>query len=158
MIFTVDFYECLKIICRIENNMRSDYSKIDSGVPQGSVFGPLLFLIYINDLERNISSNIKFFVDDTMLFSIVKDPVISANDLNHDLDVIYQWAYRWEMEFNPDSTKHATEILFICKKSSLQICKIMNKNTLSYQKEKLPNRREMFCGKVCTTFHTIICK
>ena len=100
------------------NGSHSDYSKIDSGVPQGSVLGPLLFLIYINDLERNISSNIKFFADDSMLFSIVKDPVISANDLNHDLDVIYQWVYRWKMEFNPDPTKHATEILFTCKKSS----------------------------------------
>ena len=53
-----------------------------------------------------------------MLFSIVKDPVISANDLNHDLDVIYQWAYRWKMEFNPDPTKHATEILFTRMKSN----------------------------------------
>ena len=51
------------------NDSHSDYSKIDSGVPQRSVLGPLLFLIYINDLERNISSNIKFFADDTMLFS-----------------------------------------------------------------------------------------
>ena len=46
----------------------SDYSNIESGVPQGSVLGPLLFLVYINDLERNIKSNIKFFADDTMLF------------------------------------------------------------------------------------------
>ena len=75
------------------NGSHSDYSKIDSGVPQGSILGPLLFIVYINDLERNISSNIKFFADDTMLFSIVKDPVISANDLNHDLGIIYQWAY-----------------------------------------------------------------
>ena len=37
-----------------------------------------------------------------MLFSIVKDPVISADDLNHDLDIICLWAYQWEMEFNPD--------------------------------------------------------
>ena len=43
--------------------------------------------MYINDLERNITSNIKFFADDTMLFSIVKDPTISANDLNRDLSV-----------------------------------------------------------------------
>ena len=61
---------------------------IESGVPQGSVLDPLLFLIYINDLERNIRSNVKFFADDTMLFSIVKDPVVSANVLNHDLDMI----------------------------------------------------------------------
>ena len=52
------------------NGSYSEYSIIESGVPQGSVLGPLLFLIYINDLEKNIKSNIKFFADDTMLFSI----------------------------------------------------------------------------------------
>ena len=100
------------------NGSFSDYSVIESGVPQGSVLGPLLFLIYINDLEKNIKSNIKFFADDTMLFSIVKDPVLSADDLNHDLDIIYQWAHQWKMEFNPDPTKQATEVLFSCKKTS----------------------------------------
>ena len=53
-----------------------------------------------------------------MLFSIVKDPTISASDLNHDLNIIYQWAHQWKMEFNPDPTKQATEVLFSCKKSS----------------------------------------
>ena len=100
------------------NGSHSSYSKVESGVPQGSVLGPLSFLIYINDLERNIKSNIKFFADDTMLFSIVKDPAISANNLNHDLDIIQQWAYQWKMEFNPDPTKQATEVLFSCKKTS----------------------------------------
>ena len=100
------------------NGSYSDYSIIESGVPQGSVLGPLLFLIYINDLERNIKSNIKFFADDTMLFSIVKDPTVSAADMNHDLDLICQWAHQWKMEFNPDPTKQATEVLFSCKKSS----------------------------------------
>ena len=75
------------------NGSYSDNFSIESGVPQGSVLGPLLFLVYINDLERNIKFNIKFFAGDTMLFSIVKDPVTSANDLNHDLDMIYQWAH-----------------------------------------------------------------
>ena len=100
------------------NGSFSDYSIIKSGVPQGSVLGPLLFLIYINDLERNIKSNIKFFADDTMLFSIVKDAVISSDDLNHDLDIICHWAHQWKMEFNPEPTKQATEVLFSCKKSS----------------------------------------
>ena len=84
------------------NGSYSDYSSIESGVTQGSVLGPLLFLVYINDFERNIKSNIKFFADDTMLFSKVNDPVTSANDLNHDLDMIYQWAHQWKMEFYPD--------------------------------------------------------
>ena len=50
------------------NGSYSDYSCIESGVPQGSVLGPLLFLVYTNDLERNIKSNIKLFADDTMFF------------------------------------------------------------------------------------------
>ena len=99
------------------NGCFSNYSLVESGVPQGSVLGPLLFLIYINDLERNTKSNIKFFADDTMLFSNVKDPAISADELNHDLDIIRQWAYQWKMEFNPDPNKQA-EVLFSCKKFS----------------------------------------
>ena len=75
------------------NGFSSDYSSIDSGVPQGSVLGPLLFLIYINDLEKNIKSNVIFFADDTMLFSVVNNPTISANILNHDLKDISQWVY-----------------------------------------------------------------
>ena len=54
-----------------------------------------------------------------MLFSIVKDPVTSANDLNHELDMIYQWAHQWKIEFNPDHIKQATEVIFSCKKNSV---------------------------------------
>ena len=54
------------------NGSYSEYLPIESGVPQGSVLGPLLVRVYINDLEKNINSNIKFFADDTMLFLIVK--------------------------------------------------------------------------------------
>ena len=53
-----------------------------------------------------------------MLFSVVKDPVISADDLNYDLDIKYQLAHQWKMECNPDPTKQATEVLFSCKKVS----------------------------------------
>ena len=59
-----------------------------------------------------------FFADDTMLFSVVNNPVISANELNPDLKVISQWAYQWKMNFNPDLNKQATELLFSCKKNS----------------------------------------
>ena len=95
-----------------------EYSKIRSGVPQGSILGPLLFLIYNNDLEKNIKSNIKFFADVTMLFSIVKDGNISANYLNHDIDIINRWAHQWKLELNPDPLKQATEVLFSCKNNA----------------------------------------
>ena len=75
------------------NGSNSTYFRIESGVPQGSVLGPLLFLIYINDLENNIISNVNFFADDTMIFSTVYDPVNTANELNHDLNLINEWAY-----------------------------------------------------------------
>ena len=100
------------------NGFPAGYSTIESGVPQGSVLAPLLFLIYINDLERNIKSNVIFFADDTMLFSIENDPVISANELNLDLEVKHQWTYQWKMEFNPDPNRQATELLFSCEKNS----------------------------------------
>ena len=100
------------------NGSYSEYSNIESGVPQGSVLGPLQFLLYINDLEVDIKSNINFFAGDTMLFSIVKDPGTSAYELNHDLDIIHKWTHQWKLEFNPDPTKQATEVLFSCKKSS----------------------------------------
>ena len=76
------------------NGSSSEFSCIESGIPQGSILGPLSLLIYINDLEKNIKSNIILFADDTMLFSIVNDTHISASELNHDLDVINKWAYQ----------------------------------------------------------------
>ena len=51
-----------------------------------------------------------------MLYSIVNNPLISASDLNHDLELISQWAFQWKMAFNPDPNKQAAEVLFSCKK------------------------------------------
>ena len=100
------------------NGMESNWGDIKAGVPQGSVLGPLLFLVYINDLEVGIKSCVKFFADDTSIFSVVRDPVVSAHELNHDLGLISQWAFQWKMSFNPDPTKQAEEILFSQKRKS----------------------------------------
>ena len=100
------------------NGMESNWGDIKAGVPQGSVLGPLLFLVYINDLEVGIKSTVKFFADDTSIYSIVYDPVISAAELNHDLDLIKKWAHQWKMSFNPDPNKQAEEILFSNKLQS----------------------------------------
>ena len=101
------------------NGSVSGWGLIEAGVPQGSVLGPLLFLIYINDLEKGIKSEVKFFADDTSLFSIVSDPVITAAQINHDLQLIEQWAYQWKMSFNPDPNKQAIELLFSQKKKNI---------------------------------------
>ena len=65
-----------------------------------------------------------------MLFSIITDPEISSNDLNHDLDMIHQWAHQWKLEFNPDPTKQATEVLFSCKTSNPNHPQIMFNGTV----------------------------
>ena len=82
------------------------------GVPQGSVLGPFLFLIYINDLSDNLISNAKLFADDTSLFSVVHDVNTSAKELNDDLKKVNDWAFQWKMSFNPDPSKQHPEVIF----------------------------------------------
>ena len=94
------------------NGQNSKWEKISAGVPQGSILGPLLFLIYINNISENLESNVKLFADDTSIFSVVFDPNLSAIKLNNDLLKIQQWAYQWKMNFNPDPTKQAQELIF----------------------------------------------
>ena len=67
----------------------------NAGVPQGSILGLLFFLIYINDLTDGISSIVKLFADDTLLFSVVQNKNNSASQLSNDLDEISDWAYTW---------------------------------------------------------------
>ena len=85
---------------------------IFAGVPQGSVLGQLLFLIYINDLPEGLISNAKLFADDTSIFSVINDPTVSCDNLNSDLLKINNWAYQWKMSFNTDPIKQAAEVIF----------------------------------------------
>ena len=81
-------------------------------MPQASVLGPLLFLIYINDLPNNLKSNCKIFADDNSLFYKVFDKHVSHVTLNKDLELINSWTFQWKMQFNPDRNKQAQELYF----------------------------------------------
>ena len=94
------------------NGQYSSWTSIEAGVPQGSILGPLLFLIYINDLSDDLTTNIKLFADDTSLFSIVHNMNTSTTNLNNDLNKIKNWAIQWKMNFNPDPSKQAQEVIF----------------------------------------------
>ena len=72
----------------------------------------MLFLIYINNLADGLSSNTKLFADNTSLFSIIHDSVITTTELNSDLARIKQWVFQWKTGFNPDPTKQAQEVIF----------------------------------------------
>ena len=78
-----------------------EWTFIRAGVPQGSVLGPLLFLVFNNDIVNEIGSNIRLFGDDTSLYIIVDNPHSSAPRLNDDLKKISDWAKLWLVAFNP---------------------------------------------------------
>ena len=106
-----DFLSCRKQRV-VLNGQHSSWDNVTVGVPQGSILGPLLFLIYVNDLPNNLSSNCKLFADDTSLFSVVNNIHTSAATLSQDLKRITNWAFQWKMIFNPDLSKQAQEVIF----------------------------------------------
>ena len=111
-----DFLSCRKQRV-VLNGQHSSWADVKAGVPQGLILGPLLFLIYINDLPNGLNSNVKLLADDTSLFSVVHNITDSANLLNSDLSKINEWALQWKMSFNPDPIKQAQEIIFSRKTS-----------------------------------------
>ena len=94
------------------NGKNSEWHYITAGVPQGSVLGPLFFLVYINDLADNVCSDAKLIADDTSLFKVVYDEQVSSSVLNNDLETIKSWAFQWKMQFNPDPNKQAVQTIF----------------------------------------------
>ena len=79
---------------------------VQAGILVRSILGHLLFLIYINDLLDNLTSNPKLFADDTLT-----DPNVTANQINNDLHNINTQAYQWKMSFNNDTSKQAQEVI-----------------------------------------------
>ena len=81
---------------------------ITAGVPQGSVLGPLLFLLYINDIADNVQSNVFLYADDTSVYDEVDDCDACAERLKGDLETINSWAKTWAVTINPTETKSVT--------------------------------------------------
>ena len=93
-----------------------EWAPVEAGVPQGSVLGPLLFLIYINDITVDSKYNVRIFSDDVSLFQIVEaNPFTSFDNLQHDLNKISVWSNQWRLRFNPDITKQVSEVIFSTK-------------------------------------------
>ena len=76
----------------------SSFSSVESGVPQETVLGPLLFLIFINDINNNITSNIRLFADDCLVYRQI-DSVSDQIALQRDIDTLLHWTKTWQMLF-----------------------------------------------------------
>ena len=84
----------------------SRWNLIKAGVPQGSVLGPLLFLVFINDIVKCINKcNVHMFADDTILFASGKNRTELSEQLNEDLQAISNWSKTWIVSFSPPKTK-----------------------------------------------------
>ena len=77
----------------------SSWKSVLSGVPQGSVLGPILFLVYINDLEEGVTGKLLKFADDTKLFIKAK-AIGDKQKLQDDIDKLVKWSDKWQMLFN----------------------------------------------------------
>ena len=77
----------------------SNTSKVTSGVPQGTILGPLLFLVFINDITENIHSQIRLFADDCLVYKEIAN-ISDTEILQKDLNTLISWTKSWQMEFN----------------------------------------------------------
>ena len=134
----------------------SHWFPIEAGAPQGSILGPLLFLIYINDTVTNIKSTVRLFTDDTSLYLIVDEPVEAARCLNSHLELIYQWAERWLVKFNAAKSLYLAKFI-IYKKLINHTILLMNIYILDVFTEKpysKPLERTVVYIPLITLSHT----
>ncbi len=97
------------LTCRTQqvviNSSKSTWLNVTSGIPQGSVLGPLLFVIFINDLPENIKSEVFLFADDTKIYRTIQT-CDDQSSLQADLDKLSQWSEKWLLKFNSAKCKH----------------------------------------------------
>ena len=112
------------------NGVTSEWVNVLSGVPQGSVLGPILFIIYINDLDCDIANDIFKFADDTKLLGKVGNDELLGK-LQADLERIILWSEKWQMEFNENKCK----IMYIGKNNKKEPL-FLGQNLLVHTREE----------------------
>ena len=117
----------------VVNGEYSDPTTVISGVPQGSVLGPLLFLCYINDITQNLTSKVRLYADDTLIYRNIlnEQDVVALQDLN----TIMKWSVDWQMTFNPSKSEFlriTNKVNYISSDYYLRNCHIPLVNHVKY--------------------------
>ena len=87
------------------NGETSKWHDVTSGIPQGSVLGPIMFIIFINDLPDIVDSTVYLFADDTKIFNVISEPK-NKDTLQRDLQKLREWSNTWLLRFHPEKCKH----------------------------------------------------
>ena len=96
----------------VVDGVKSNVADVHAGIPQGSRLGPLLFILYIDDLLYDLESECLIFADDTSLLASAKDVSLTSAILNRDLIRIVEWSQKWKVTFNPSKSE---DIIFTNK-------------------------------------------
>ncbi len=91
----------------VVNGSASSWKPVTSGIPQGSVMGPILFVIFINDLPETVKSQIYLFADDTKIYSGISN-LEDSEQLQDDLNKLQMWSNKWLLKFHPNKCKVAS--------------------------------------------------
>ena len=100
----IDAFLCERRQRVVFNGAKSEWIPVNSGVPQGTVLGPTLFNIFINDITNNINSEIRLFADDCVCYRQIRHKE-DHNILGRDIEQLGNWAKRWNMRFEPTKSK-----------------------------------------------------
>jgi hypothetical protein len=85
-------------------NEKSELQPIKAGVPEGSVLGPTLYVLYTSDLPTSTNTTLGTFADDTVILSVNKDPRRAASDLQHHLNTLQTWFEKWRIRINENKS------------------------------------------------------
>ena len=96
----INAFLCFRQQRVVVNGVKSDWAPVVSGVPQGTVLGPLLFSLYINDIPLGIDSQIRLFANDCVCYREIRT-VEDTLKLQNDIDLLGSWARKWGMRFQP---------------------------------------------------------
>ena len=95
------------------NGQTFTLKNVNAGVLQGSILGPSLFLICINDLSGDLFSKTKLFAHNISILTVADDINTLVKELNSDLKKVSNWEIQWKMSFNPDASKHAQKAILV---------------------------------------------